>query len=91
MEILSDLGHNIAMAQECEIREGGGWIRIGIEGALELPRSEVKRCPECHGQLRMHRAGDGNPAHFEHRQRHKGCSLSHRFDGIRRGHPDPIE
>jgi hypothetical protein len=76
----------------CEIQQGGVWVLIGIAQAFDLPHDTKKRCPECHGQLRAHRAGkDGPRAHFEHRMTHSGCQFSHHFEGVRSKHPAAIE
>jgi hypothetical protein len=81
----------------CEInriRDGKPqWEPISIEEALGLDRTETKRCPECHGEMRAHRAGNtaSSPAHFEHRESHDGCSHSMAFDGKARIHPHPLE
>ena len=51
----------------------------------------VKRCTECYGSVRIHRAGPGGvpSSHAEHRIGHAGCSLAQGFDGRRRRHPRP--
>jgi hypothetical protein len=76
---------------KCEIKKNGSWELVSVDEARALGSSERKRCPECHGKVRAMRAGGDTPAHFEHAPKHNGCSLSHRFDGSRRPHPDPIE
>ncbi len=73
---------------ECEIVE---WKAVSIEQALKL-EGRVKRCPECHGEVRAHNASaSGMAAHFEHYVGHAGCSLGNSFDGTKRPHPKPIE
>jgi hypothetical protein len=81
----------------CEIehvRDGKQyWERISVEEALGFDRSEKKRCPECHGRVRLHRTGNvkSSPAHFEHLKRHGGCSHSMEYDGVSRPHPDALD
>jgi len=52
------------------------WEVMSVEEVLSLPDPSI-RCKECHGTIRLHRAGPGGVprAHAEHRHRHKGCSL----------------
>ena len=63
--------------------------RVTVERAITL-RDDAResnrpapdfRCPECDGSVRPHRAGrhepDRYPAHFEHLERDRNCSLSH--------------
>lgn len=68
------------------------WEPISVQDVLGLGRQEVKRCPECHGRVKAVKAGpNGVPAaHFEHFNRHKGCSLGDCFDGTRRLHSTPL-
>lgn len=78
----------------CEIQVRDGWSMLTIEQALELNPSLPKRCPECRGQVRGHRASsNGMRAHFEHIQAHPGCSRSTGtlFAGTRTLHPHPME
>ena len=52
---------------ECEVKVWGDWKLLTLAQALELDPSHLKRCPECHGQARLHRASiDGMVVHFEH-------------------------
>jgi hypothetical protein len=76
---------------ECEIEENSGWRAISVVEALERDRSEPKRCPECHGRVRVEKSGGKTPAHYEHMEKNDGCSHSYRFDGRRRMHPNPLE
>ncbi|TDU00784.1 hypothetical protein DFO45_0288 [Azorhizobium sp. AG788] len=80
---------------ECEIRSlDGGWEAVGVEEALGLPSSLLKRCPECHGRVRVHRASvNGMRAHFEHMEAHRGCSLSRGvpFSGVSSPHPVALD
>jgi hypothetical protein len=76
---------------ECEVKVGGDWKRLTLDQALELDPSRLKRCPECHGQVRLHKASiDGMVAHFEHYERNPGCSLGDCFDGNPKLHPWPL-
>lgn len=78
----------------CEMQTETGWVRIGIDEALER-RAEAMRCVECHGPVRAHRQYiDGSRAHFEHLRAHPGCSTKpSSFTGTRSRHPDaaPVE
>lgn len=35
------------------------------------------KCTECNQAVRVHRAGGKHPAHFEHLERNRHCSLVH--------------
>jgi hypothetical protein len=71
----------------CELYANQTWNSIGISDALRMPRSRMMRCPECHGRVRAHRQGTtGQREHFEHYERHKGCSRGDCFDGNLRKH-----
>ena len=78
-------------SEDCEIWANKGWHRLTIIQALGYPRDRLMRCPECFGSVRWHKAGADNlpPAHFEHHQRHEGCSRSDAFNGVRSPHPQP--
>lgn len=75
----------------CEIWGQSRWRRVSVAFALARP-SAVTRCIECHGAVRLHRAGpSGVPrSHAEHRERHPGCSLGHYFSGTRSTHPNQV-
>jgi hypothetical protein len=53
---------------QCEIKENGRWQLVAVNEALELDAAELKRCPTCHGRVRLHPKGGVTPAHFEHRE-----------------------
>ena len=77
---------------ECEVRQaGGGWTRISIDDAIG--RAGDKRCPECHGPVRAHRAAKNGSfaAHFEHRTLNPGCPLGSAFSGERKPHPHALK
>ena len=78
----------------CQARTpGSSWSVINIEEAIAR-RGEVEtRCVECHGPVRAHKAAsDGSfRAHFEHVQRHDGCSRSRNFNGEQSRHPLAIQ
>ena len=38
-------------------------------------RDAIFTCPECKEPVRVHRAGGNQPAHFEHRERNRICTL----------------
>jgi hypothetical protein len=78
----------------CEIRRirngKPDWDLVPVEEALGLDRAEVKRCPECWGQVRAEAAGGNTPARYEHLEAHSGCSHSVNFNGTPCPHPNPI-
>lgn len=69
-------------ATDCKL----GKKSIDVEEAIDLRRDTRKkgsprpdfRCLSCSKPVRPHKAGDGNPAHFEHLARNRNCPLSHR-------------
>lgn len=75
----------------CDTWNSGGWRRVSVQAVL-VRAEAVVRCMECHGSIRLHRAGpNGVPrAHAEHLVGHTGCSLGHYFDGTRSMHPTPV-
>ena len=75
-------------AETCEMRVRDDWVVITLDDALsQFDPSRLKRCIECHGQVRAHRQGtNGMAAHFEHMVRHDGCSLGNSFDGTKSLH-----
>ena len=77
----------------CEMRVRGAWEVITLDDALNrFDASREKRCIECHGQVRAHRlSSNGMKAHFEHYERHDGCSLGNSFSGARARHRRPLE
>jgi hypothetical protein len=79
-------------AAECEIKMQGEWRRIGVTAAVCIGRDSLMRCAECHGRVRVHKAGTtGQQAHFEHYTSHTGCSLTPRnFSGHRSLHPNAL-
>ena len=65
-----------------ELSANQTWTPIDLDHALTMPRSRRMRCPECHGRVRAHKAGqDGQKAHMEHYERHAGCSRGDSFNG----------
>lgn len=78
------------MADRCEAWVKGEWVVIDMRKALANPNL-VKRCVECHGAVRIHKAGEGVSAHAEHKVGHKGCSFSQFYDGKQRKHPEPLK
>jgi len=80
-------------ADTCQAKLEGKWVPITIDEALKLPRDHLKRCSECHGRVRAHRASiNGMRAHFEHRVAHAGCPRSRGvpFSGQHSLHPEAI-
>jgi hypothetical protein len=77
----------------CEVKVSGEWISRTIDEALRLHRDRELRCSECHGRVRAHhQAVDGSMrAHFEHFQRHEGCSRGSCFCGIKSAHPKALK
>lgn len=93
----------MSLAEQCEVKKWltdatgqrrRDWCVISIQNALRLRLAdEIFRCVECHGRVKPHSASPTQGAHFEHEQRHAGCSLS---DGYVRGtrltrHPHAME
>ncbi len=77
----------------CEVKAlGSTWKNTGIEDALPQRGKVHMRCVECHGEVKPHRAWKNgrNRAHFEHVQKHTGCSYSRHFIGVRTKHPLPL-
>ena len=75
----------------CEVRVHGGWTLVELSQASKLDPVRIKRCPECHGQVRLIKAGRRAAAHFEHYERHPGCASGDCFDGARRPHPKALK
>ena len=75
----------------CEAWIEGAWKTVSIQTARDYPEL-ARRCSECHGQIKIMRAGHGGAprSHPEHYERHKGCSLGNCFDGERRPHPKQV-
>ncbi len=75
----------------CEVLVGRDWTAVDLATALRLAPKRMKRCIECRGRVRAHRAGsDGQRAHMEHFERHHGCSRGDCFDGTQTEHPRAI-
>jgi uncharacterized protein with PIN domain len=74
-------------------KRGLTWVKLQVLRAMQMGDRPETRCPECHGPVRLHKAGPhGVPAaHAEHMRKHSGCSLGFCFEGIRSLHPDAIE
>ena len=83
----------MARSTECEVRQGaGGWAVVTAERAVELGTDTEKRCVECHGLVRAHKATDCGVAHIEHMQGNPGCTLGMNYDGNgRRRHVHPLD
>lgn len=78
----------------CEVKVKGAWVRVSLEDALSrLDKDRLKRCPDCHGQLRVHATGsNGAVAHFEHHEANPGCMWCYNYDnGGKRMHRRPVE
>jgi len=78
---------------EIEVMRDGKlcWESSSVEEALKSDPKDRKRCPECHGTIRLHTAGVGEPFHFEHVPKHPGCSLCGSFRGKRFPNPNSVE
>src|SRR5450755_3254904 len=76
---------------QCEAWIGNKWRVVSVESLFAHPKI-VRRCIECHGPVRLHKAGPGGkwPAHAENYPHHNGCSLGHTFDGRKRPNPNPV-
>ena len=84
--------HDLSFSETgCEVRVLGRWTLLELSQALKLDPVRIKRCPECHGQVRVVKAGRSTAAHFEHYERHPGCASGDCFDGTRRRHPKALE
>jgi hypothetical protein len=76
----------------CEVNFKGHWVVKTIAEALRDHRGEMIRCVECHGRVTaVKTAKNGVRAHFNHAEKHKGCSKSWCFDGRHAPHPDALE
>jgi nitrate reductase cytochrome c-type subunit len=70
------------MSQTCEVRYGDEpWHLASVQEAFRLRKGTAKRCIQCHGSVRAHRATKIMDAHFEHMRGHPGCPLSVAYDG----------
>lgn len=78
----------MATNSECEVWLDGAWRVVSVDTARAYPEL-VKRCVECGGPIRLHKAGPSNipRAHAEHQPGHDGCSLGHYFSGRKSRHP----
>lgn len=75
-----------------QIFANGAWTPIDLALALKMPKRRVMRCPECHGRIRAHKVGaNGEKAHMEHSERHKGCSRGDCFEGVTSMHPKNLD
>jgi hypothetical protein len=75
----------------CEMKIKDGWASLKIDDAIGLNPDILKRCIECHGKVRAHRAStNGMRAHFEHVDAHSGCSLGDSFTGKETLHPKAL-
>jgi uncharacterized protein with PIN domain len=68
-----------------------GWHLMPIKEALRL-QDEKFRCPECMGQVKLHRASEEKRTidHGEHCSKNTGCSLGDHFSGEKKQHPKPL-
>jgi hypothetical protein len=83
--------HDLSFSETgCEVRVEGVWTFTELSAALKLDPVRIKRCAECHGQVRLVKASRGTAAHIEHYERHPGCSLGDCFDGMRCMHPKAL-
>jgi hypothetical protein len=78
----------------CQVRwkGGAGWETVSVVEAIELGSAVEKRCIECHGRVRAHRAARNGAfaAHIEHMSKHTGCSLGAWFQSPRSPHPEAL-
>lgn len=76
----------------CEVNFKEHWIAKTIEEALRNHLGEMLRCAECHGRVTAIKTGkNGARAHFNHVQKHEGCSKSWCFNGRHTLHPDALK
>lgn len=71
---------DIDTLNDCEAWVIDRWKRISVTHALKHDYKPV-RCYKCHGHVvLMKESHDGSKqAHAEHRPRHRGCPLTHKF------------
>jgi hypothetical protein len=81
----------VPMIELCQIKIDGYWKTADFAEASKHPTSVHKRCPECHGRVTPYNSGGAIP-HFGHYVAHKGCPLSHNFEGSATIlHPHPLK
>jgi uncharacterized protein with PIN domain len=68
-----------------------GWHLMPIKEALRL-QDEKFRCPECLGQVKLHRGSEEKETidHGEHCSKNPGCSLGDHFNGEKKLHLKPL-
>jgi DNA-directed RNA polymerase subunit RPC12/RpoP len=76
----------------CQVKNGAEWTDRDIDAALKSAGEDM-RCPACGGRVFAHKAySNGTAAHFEHQEKHKGCSLSgYLFAPPATTHPNPLK
>ena len=75
----------------CEAWLDNNWQVEMIDDVLAMDPRPLLRCADCHGRVRAHhQANNGMRAHFEHFEKHEGCSLKSTFKGSRSRHPNPM-
>ncbi len=78
-------------ATNAEVKSDGLWVGVSVDKITTQRQRPTTRCAECHGRVRAHRMGsNGLAAHFEHLDRHAGCSAGFYFDGKRSLHPSAL-
>lgn len=67
--------------KRCQVWTGMRWELLPVSIVYSRRETVLVRCPECHGPVvLMKESKDGrNMAHFEHRPRHAGCRLVHKW------------
>jgi hypothetical protein len=88
-----DRGQGDWIMLACEIKIGNQWTEVDIDAALDSHQGQDMRCLRCNGRVRAHKKySNGTPAHFEHEQAHKGCSLmDYIFEEPASRHPNALE
>lgn len=81
----------------CEVWTGTQWEIQDVSKILPNRNVLFVRCHECHGavSLMSESKDKRNAAHFEHREKHSGCSLTHKgykkFTGTKTPHPQAVK
>lgn len=76
----------------CEVWIDGAWTPMPIAEAKLLHRNTDKRCPDCHGRVRVHGVyGPRQSIGMVHHRLHDGCPrIPRQYAGTPKPHPDPL-
>lgn len=72
---------SIENKKRCQVWTGRRWELLPVSIIYPRRQTLLVRCPECHGPVVLMKESDGgrDAAHFEHRPRHTGCRLVHKW------------